>query len=237
MTYPAYVDHGGIATGYGTPSGIDLAFPGSVDINNILVASVFSKGFQNWGTPAGWTQISANGNHELHYLRADGTETGTVHFPMTTEYNPRWGLMYRFSGCITTGSPFEAYAQGSATSATVSIPSITTLGLERLCVHFGQIRNDVGANNDATYYVEASEDLSTFMSDAEFDLYTYQKATAGVVPADSYTIGASTWHYRHVLALIPVPAGYGHTVIGVAPANIGKVLGVATADISKVIGV
>ena len=71
--------------------------------------------------------------------------------------------------------------------------------------------------------------------------WTPTQAAAIYVLFDWSTItGAARISFDHIQIRVTFTAaasGYGHTVNGVAPANIGKVKGVATANIGKIIGV
>jgi hypothetical protein len=150
------------------------------------------------------------------------------------------GVCYRFAGCITEGTPYEALNSGtSGSGGTVPCYSITTLGADRLACNFASIANDVGSNDDGEIYSEADEQQTTVGTDGQFDLYTYGKASQGVISADEYRIGLLAVRHASTLALIPssLPSGYANDVLGVASANLGKVMGVLSADIAKVNGV
>jgi len=65
------------------------------------------------------------------------------------------------------------------------------------------------------------------------------KITAGNLQTSSncVTVHDTIWLYTLIVVITwSPPAGYGHKVLGVLPANIGKVLGVLRVNVGKVIG-
>lgn len=248
MGAPVIVGNGGIAYRYGNLY-IDVAFPGSIAAGDILIGVVYryqATVSQTFAEPSGWTKLfeipSGGGSeHEMCFWwrRADGTESGVQRFTWTgaSVNQPNWGVMYRITGCVTTGSPFDDTDSAGDTGTTASIPAMTSSGAARLALAIIGAIYGPTLDNNATYYSEFSEDEDTNSVDVTFGAYTYSVAAAGAVSADSFTkqdVTLDHWGLASLL-LLPVP-GYGNDVLGVASANIGKVNGVATANVSKVIG-
>jgi len=241
MAYPAYAESStivGVATA-GT-TGINVNYPATVNSDDILILYLNGKAAVTWDLPSGFTSISG-ARRAIYWRRASGSESGTI---TCTNDNASsmsmYGIIYRFSGCATSGNPYEGYATTTGNSTTVDIPDLAsaTTGIERLCICATSVNDDVTASDNATNYSQANTQRITTGSDGSFHLYTYQQATAGKPGADSYTqTGGGDFFDSRTMALKPPSVGYANDVIGVASASIGKVNGVATANIAKVSGV
>jgi hypothetical protein len=115
-----------------TSNGVSNMLPGipaGNAANDILVMVATVGGSVTTTMPAGWTQkISrANGaNHKLEvwWKRAVGGETSpSVAFSAATD---AVGRIVSYSGCVTSGDPFNAFdSQANASSATGTSPAIT----------------------------------------------------------------------------------------------------------------
>ena len=240
----------------------------AIAADDILIMQVFMRANQFIpDTVTGWTRMSyANSSFSgaTFWRRATGSESGTINVSTYAASDvDNYAVMYRFSGCVTTGNPYEENGGSTqANSAAVAIASMTTAGTYRLCFHGMGVANDVGQDDNATYYVEQEDELMTDGSDANLCLYLYEKASAGAIN-DSYTQAAAAGGYKLKMALkpvasaypvyednggfvynygksidVPYPAasvGYANDVISVASGIIGKVNGVATANIAKVV--
>jgi hypothetical protein len=242
MAYPVFEDTGGIA---GASSGTDITvnLPATVNADDILIIKLGGQSAAaTWSTLDGdWTELFDETNGAaLYWLRADGTEDGgSVLFTMSESGKTRTGCCYRFSGCITTGDPFEQEVDTATSYSAVDIPDLAgnTTGAERLVCSFAIVTDNRTGDNDATNFSEANDQTHVVGNDGAAHLYTYQQATAGKPGADTYNISdfGSDYIKVTVMALMPPSAGYGNDVTTVGSANIGKVNGVATANISKVI--
>jgi len=112
MAIPVYIDNGGIGTG--TDFAVTIDYPATVDANDILIAVVMDADNDDFDIPAGWAKIleyTANNNLSgaWYWRRAVGDEDGgTVTFTSTlTAGSLVAGIMYRFSGCVANGDPYE----------------------------------------------------------------------------------------------------------------------------------
>ena len=243
MAYPAYVDNGGIVAD-NNELFLDVPFPASVDANDILVTVMEIDDDDVFIFPGGWYLGGATRHASLsvswYWTRAAGTESGTERWQVGVDNGKTLaGLMLRFSGCVTAGNPYGANTSAGVTqSATGTISDITTLGADSLCVCLVGIEDNAGTSDDASNYSEIVDLTTAVGDDMGISVFSYQKAAAGAVGADSFTIGGTDYWGTFTLALRDsVPSGYANDVIGVGTASIGKVNTVATADISKVIGV
>jgi hypothetical protein len=110
-----------------------------------------------------------------------------------------------FRGCVATGSPIDAFGTDTAASSTsVSIPGLTTLGSNRLVVAglgWGSTNSVSGfANGDLTSFAEI-QDVGT--TRGGFALGAGTKATAGAVVVTTATLATADVQERLSFALIP----------------------------------
>jgi hypothetical protein len=96
--------------------------------------------------------------------------------------------------------------------------------------------NIISLNSDALSYINANSRLIICMMEHTYDFS--DSAPSGLSASTSiyYTQQSGTDKDPYIRYNVAA-AGYGHTVNGVAPANIATVKGVATANIETVIGV
>ena len=102
-------------------------------------------------------------------------------------------------------------------------------------------------NNNSSNTLTGTSDLRSDMQNNDIvivcfldytnDYLNVEPSSAGTTNLGGRFSEQTTVNARPHINYVEVAAGYGHSVIGVASANIGKVIGVATADIGKVIGV
>jgi hypothetical protein len=205
---PLYVDNGGIVAGIN--AAIDLTYPATVDANDILIACLMDADNDDFDTPAGWTQIleyttQANLSGAWYWKRADGTEGGgTVTFTSTLSAGQVVaGIMYRFSGCKTTGVPYEdATGASPAQASNCTVSTITTTGTNRLAVAFVTVEDNVSVA-EATGYTEESELQDTTGTDLAFSCQTQQKRDAGDVNGSTPSLGGNDYSTVLTLALLP----------------------------------
>jgi len=217
-------------------------YPSTVNANDILICKIGQNiTGQSWSTGvSGWVEIYDASWGCVYYKRATGSESGTAKFT-STKSNVQSAVIYRFSGCITTGTPYEQNANRAALDNNVDIPDLAgdTTGPNRLVIATVQITDDLYSNTGATNYTSQDEQVSSVNLGSANHLWTVAQAAAGRPGADSYGIELTGYDDMtiNVMALIPVPAaggGYANDVNTVGTAAIGKINGVATADIGKV---
>jgi len=112
MAAPVYEDNGGI---WGFVSNSTNAYyPGTVNENDILIIQMMSaNGNDDHVTPSGFTKItsiaqSTNATYSWYWKRATGSETGSVICIRGSSDGIFAVVMSRWSGAVTTGTPFEA---------------------------------------------------------------------------------------------------------------------------------
>ena len=208
MAYPAYEDNGGIADG--TDYAVAVPYPGTVNENDILLVCVLDADNDSFDVPSGWAKITedtsnSNASFAWYWKRATGSETGSETFTSVLNASALVaGVMARFSGCVTTGDPYdtgfghETVNQGT----TINIPTLDTADTERLVVAMIAVEDNTGVSQ-ASDYTEAFDVTTTTGGDGEFSFQTQQVATDSTVPADTATTG-NDYHATCVIALKPV---------------------------------
>jgi len=227
------------AHGSGT-TGIAADYPGTVDADDIIFLGLHTSYATTWDTPSGFGVVNDSYNNALYWKRASGSESGSVTCATNSAATQTmYATMYRVSGAITTGTPYEQLSGANGTGEPITIATLAgdTTGPTRLCLNFNIMSDPRSGDDDAASYAELDDQTSTYGFDGAMHLYSYAQASAGNPGADSYNLSydSGTWH-SFVLAVLPIPvAGYLNDVIGVASANISTVNGIATANIDKVI--
>ena len=203
-----YEDNGGL---YALGSGNAIVdYPSTVNANDILILAVLNDVNCTFTTPSGWAVIqylnSSNASIVLYWKRATGSESGTeTVIPDISPGQIICGIMSRFSGCKTTGTPFEATEYyGIAVIQDVPAPEITTLGVNRLVVNF-ILEEDNWGYSVADNYIERYEELSGVGSGATMYCQTQAVATATTVPEETTikSIASSDYTASVSIALVP----------------------------------
>lgn len=119
-------------------SGAAVAVPTGTAAGQVVLVFIYvESGNGTISGPAGFTQkASIDGtNHDLEiwWKRCTGTDSGTYAF--TWSGNPwREAVAVRFSGCITTGDPFDVTSTNTGTGGTTPAVSATTTVADTLKV-------------------------------------------------------------------------------------------------------
>lgn len=201
-------------------NGIDLSSPLSVDLPSgrdansitIIVAQGAwnggSFGTLSIGSGTSESQINNTGNawsSRIAWLR--GSAGSTVSISMSGGSGPFriCGYCLHFSGCITSGTPYEGYATTNVTtgSSTHTSPSTVTTGTNRLGVRIW-LRDDLKTTTLGSGWTERYDDYTGDVGGAlTSSVYTKTIAAAGTEAAASATAsGSCTWQC-HGIGLIP----------------------------------
>ena len=110
MASPAYIDNGGLAVA--TDGDLDIAYPGTVSADDILLIQVLSDDAGTHGAISGFTKVTQRSHSTVasaswYWKRATGSESGTVNCLNTDTSGLFVGVMSRWSGCIASGTPYE----------------------------------------------------------------------------------------------------------------------------------
>lgn len=105
---PIWEENGTIASTYFATS-LNVPYPSTVNADDILIMVVWrTVTYQTFSTPSGWTSIDSNSypSRRVWWKRATGSESGTQTVSITNASDTTFGIMMRFSGCITSGTPY-----------------------------------------------------------------------------------------------------------------------------------
>jgi len=187
---------------------INIPYYAGIAANDIAVIWVMVAG-SGVSTPSGFTAISGTptigGYHiQSYWRRLVGNETGTLPFTIPSGNNGSTGLMFGLRGCITSGTPYEGFAQTSWTASTTTMtsPATTTTGPNRLGVRLF-IGNEAGVSTPPAGWTESHEDLSTVGNPKLTIVDTKGILAATTEAASSRTITASFAGAIHASAFIP----------------------------------
>jgi hypothetical protein len=215
----------------GSAGTIALAVPAGVAANDIIVIPIYvDTGVTITGYAAGFVEAPnspvaippGGGQHSVHVVwkRATGADSGTYTFTLSAS-TFRAGSAIAYSGCVTTGSPWDtvggvptASTATATTNSTVSPPlSYTTAGPNRKLFYVssnwasGAWTPPTGMTElmDAGDHVHTADDLDA--------------ATAGTYGPYSATCVGSDKRTAWLGALIGASSGLAVTMTGVASAS------------------
>ena len=210
-TAPAFGSAGAAAAALGTS--ISVPYPSGTSANDILLLLVMTRDSADVNTPAGFTQGGARTQNsslraEWFWKRATGSESGTLNVTKVSGSALLFGRMYRYTGAITSGTPFEAGAQGGAGSnATITPVDITTQGANRRVVVLVAEADDLALGNfsggTATVAEETAEATTSLGTDGALGINGLSRTSAELFDFGTYTLAASAGHIEFTFALLP----------------------------------
>jgi hypothetical protein len=195
---PVFSALGAGANGFGS---VTCTSP-TLAVNDIALAFVLTADGSP-ATPSGWTLCAgcpvSSGSvfYNVYWKRASSAGTQTCTASGTS--GPCYAVIASYSGCVTTGDPTEAgTGQGNASSTTVSIPALTTLGTNRLVVvsGTGPVANSAISNATLAGFATRTSDAGIMLGDGSL-------AAARSSGTSSYTTGSAAPSDGHAIALIP----------------------------------
>lgn len=207
-----YAGTGGIVAGQ--DSGVAVPFPTTVNLNDILFLVMMDADDDSFIIPLGWTflviqSVNTNLSYSIFWKRADGTESGTVQCDSELSAGSLVaGIMYRFSGCITSGDPYETVSQSfpsvqqfSTHPYSFSTPSVSGF----TAVSFLILEDDTVNGFSGTGWTENNRESTSIGSDGEFAIATI--GVSSTSPPDvQWTSSANEYSGRPKFYLIPEPA-------------------------------
>jgi len=164
-------------TSYAARTQTDITKPSGVTTNDIMIAFIVlaraGSAPTNPTPPSGFTQIgtftsvvdsgSFNGKCGLFWKRATGSEPATYTFTQDVSYSTQ-GLVMAYSGCTTSGSPVDVFAQtsGNSTGAgpTLTATGVTTTQANDMLVWAGHNWDGSGALTPPTGMTERLDSLA-----------------------------------------------------------------------------
>ena len=216
MAAPAYAGAGAAANA--AAGSINVPYPASIAANDILLLHVLTKDNVEINTPSGWSQDGTNGarnqgstiRSEWFWKRADGTETGNLSVSKASGTTLLFGRMYRFTGCITSGTPFDVSGQnGLGANATVTPTDLDPPDAQdRLMVVLLAVGNDLvtpgnytGGTATVTEQTEAETNTGT---DGTLQIATATHTADTLFDFGTMTLASANAWIAFTLALLPV---------------------------------
>lgn len=214
MAVPVYEDRGAF-NAYGGSSTNDVAYPTTVNSNDILVIIILAFGNRTATTPTNWNALASTSDSRsvfTFWKRATGSESGNETVTISSSVNST-SIMMRFSGCITTGTPYESLVNGGGVDDnTQDTGELTTTGIDRLASAIHVISTEYTPTTPTGYTTEFNEIQGAF--DTSMTLFTQEQLTAGTVSAEAATTVAGSLRFMQTFALIPIAAAGNDLITG-----------------------
>ena len=209
MGVPKYEGNGGIFTG--TDYNVIVTAP-PVERYDVLIALVLDADDDTFSTPSMWTKggefrTEPNASFAWFWMRcSSGEDIGDVNFlSISNAGSLVAGVIARYSGCITTGNPFESpNSSGVTQSTTATINDLITHGPNRLVVGLVGVEDNTGIG-EATNYTKDFEVLTAVGSDGGFSFQSQTRLSAGSVSSETCALGGNEYWGTFTFALIPAP--------------------------------
>ena len=192
---------------------INVPYPSGIAANDTLLLLVMTRDNSDIATPTGFSQGDARTQNstlraEWFWKRATGSESGTLTVSKASGSALLFGRMYRYTGVVSSGTPFEAAAQTGAGSNTTMTPvDITTLGANRRVVVLVAEGDDLALGNfsggTATVPEETAEATTATGTDGALGVNGLARPSPGLFDFGSYTLSAAVSHIEFTFALIP----------------------------------
>jgi hypothetical protein len=245
MAYPAYASDGGIVNAYQNAS-INAAYPSTVNAGDFLLlfitkdmsslnnaVSVHPTGFSSGPIRVSSKKGSAWMTTVVYYKRATGTESGTVNMQwVATPYTYNSAIMYRYTGVVGGGYPFDDTdgGQSVAASSTYTQYGCTTVGSERILMGYTILYSSSTANtatgwtsrdtiNSAGYYHKMQD---------------RQVATAQTVSDVTGSITGTASHWISFSFALKPGTGWPHKYMGVDNFDMKEIMSVDLSEIAEV---
>jgi len=187
-----------------TPHAASGIAAGDIAILQITCSATASgQSVSSWAsgfTPIAGAEQTTDHHSFTAWRRCDGSENGgtaTTTLSISDDGSSR--IVY-YRDAIGVGTPYEGLNSGKGTSTTVTSPSITTAGSDRLCVHLVAYRRNSATSPPATW----TEDIDAGANTARVVSEHKTRASAGTEASTSRSITSADW-ICDSLALLPVP--------------------------------
>lgn len=124
----------------GTGGNATVTEPAGATTNDILIALAACANAATLALPAGWTSIyngtaSTTFKYNLAWVRRGGSAPSLTWAVGSSVY--REVMVFCYSGCVTSGNPYEASTDGGVTStAQPDCPSVTTVNANAMVLAF-----------------------------------------------------------------------------------------------------
>lgn len=183
----------------------DVPVPAGVAVNDIILVFFYVQDVQAVTIPSGFSEAASSPavmndgagaafNLRVYWKRATGTDGGAYSFTIAAGLGYREAVAIRFTGCVTSGNPFDVTNSAVKTTSSDGLTpavSVTTTGANRLLVWLGESWNPPTCSV-VSGFTEAFQ--ITTGTDAGLAIDTKVQASAGSSGAltGTFTIPAQT---------------------------------------------
>jgi len=223
----------GSSAGNATGTNVTVTKPSGVADGDILLACTYREAGA-WTLPAGWAWVNSGTPEQVNntanawvgvaWKRAS-SEGSSYTFNLSTS---TWRIVVigAYSGCATSGNPWNVYGSNSGTLTTVVAPSITTTVANTMCVVATANYDGSDVTAGASGYTQRAE-----LGGDEF----FEKATAATGATGTVTLArggspgtSASWH----IALMEPQGGGGITGSGITPFGTLSISAAGTIDVT-----
>ena len=202
-------------------AGITYAWPSGHQTNDIGFLVIESDGVATAAAATGFVHVTgspladvasvAGSKFQILWMRA--TSAAMPNVTVADLGDHQIGCIAVYRSCVTTGNPWEALASGvkATASTTVTLPTVTTLGIDRLIAFFASQPADsnsatefgVPVNAALTSITEHREDAINVGNGGAYQIASGRKAAAGATGTTAITLATAATNVMFTLALIP----------------------------------
>jgi hypothetical protein len=208
----------GAYLGPSTSSTANVAVPSGVAANDIILVTLHWENSAVPTPPSPFVQIDVEALvapgywNRVYWKRATGADSGTYNFTLNAS-DYRTAIAARFTGCITTGDPWDVFtnASSSSTSTTTPAVSLTTTGADRLLVWMADLWDTSTFTAPQSPQVYARP-TNSWTSSRLLDICTRSQAAAGATGNVTGTLGIARERIAWLIALKPTAATSAPTV-------------------------
>lgn len=170
-----------------------IPFPTTVNADDILVVQILRRNAGlTYLVPTGWTEIyqsTSTTAGSAFWKRATGSESGSETFTYDdggTNTDLNFGVMHRFSGCVTTGTPYEDNQnQGSSSQVTHDILAMTSTATNRLAIGLVYVGDNRSIVTDVVDYTNRFSEKTSVGNDGWHLMYDYGVPTISTTPLNT----------------------------------------------------
>lgn len=208
MAAPAWVQNNPVGGSFTATTSVGLLHAASgveadhIALWQISVSTVASGMTVTW--PAGWNQItSLEQTTDFHvfiaWKRCSGSEDNTTDTATLSTNGDGTSRGAYYSGCVTSGDPYEGYDPNQGTSNTQAHDAIVTAGADRMGIHMGGGRRTTGITPPATW----TERIDVGANTTKIHVAEKSLPTAGTESATTQSLGTSVDWISASFALKP----------------------------------
>lgn len=202
----------GTSSGGGSGTTCNVPVPSGVVADSVVLVFMYVETTQAVTPPAGFTEapdspvvVTGSQAHNLrvYWKRATGSDSGNYAFTIAAGLAWRMAVAVRFTGCVTSGNPFDVTAAAiKTTTSDGTTPAVSdmTRGDGRLWVWAGSFWNGNVACTQPSGFTERAE----IQGGVVIDVATKDQAVQGASGSVTGTFGGNGATGAWMGALLPV---------------------------------